>query len=160
MLGGQFLDHRRGLELVGGAIVIAMGVVMLLPRADHAASSGGRGCRPQFGHDGALRAGLAGAAFAIGWTPCIGPTLGAILTIAGTEGRASRRGLLLFAYSLGLAHPVPGRRLWLPTALAAMRPLRAHWATGDARVRARCWSFVGVLLATGQLTELTARLAG
>src|SRR4029079_5750158 len=104
ILGSQFLEHRRGLELISGAIVIAMGIVMLAPRWLTFLQRQAR-LPMQFGHDGALWAGLAGAAFAIGSTPCIGPTLGAILTVAGTEGRATDGAVLLFAYSLGLAIP-------------------------------------------------------
>ena len=156
ILGSQFLEHRRGLELIGGAIVIAMGIVMLAPRWITFLQRQAR-LPMQFGHDGALWAGLAGAAFAIGWTPCIGPTLGAILTVAGTEGRATDGAVLLFAYSLGLAVPFLAAGIWLSTALAATRPLRAHWET-VTRASGLVLVFVGVLLATGQLAEISARL--
>jgi cytochrome c-type biogenesis protein len=46
-----------------------------------------------------------GAAFAFGWTPCIGPILGAILAVAGIQAELSRGLVLLLAYSLGLAIP-------------------------------------------------------
>ena len=156
ILGSQFLEHRRGLELIGGAIVIAMGIVMLAPRWITFLQRQAR-LPMQFGHDGALWAGVAGAAFAIGWTPCIGPTLGAILTVAGTEGRATDGAVLLFAYSLGLAIPFLAAGTLAVTALAATRPLRAHWET-VTRASGLVLVFVGVLLATGQLAEISARL--
>jgi cytochrome c-type biogenesis protein len=156
LLGAQFLEHRRGLERVGGVIVITQGIVMLAPRWITFLQRQAR-LPMQFGHDGALWAGLAGAAFAIGWTPCIGPTLGAILTVAGTEGRAADGAVLLFAYSLGLGLPFLAAGIWLSTALAATRPLRAHWET-VTRASGLVLVFVGVLLATGQLAEISARL--
>ena len=81
------------------------------------------------------------------------PRSASILTIAGTEGRATDGAVLLFAYSLGLALPFLAAGIWLSTALAATRPLRAHWEHGHPRRPAPCWSFVGVLLATGQLAR-------
>jgi cytochrome c-type biogenesis protein len=156
VLGGQFLDHRRGLELVGGAIVIAMGVLMLLPTAMLLQREWRLPIpRPQHGPAGAA---AAGAAFAIGWTPCIGPTLGSILTIAGTEGQGLDGALLLFVYSLGLGIPFLAAALFLPATLAAVRPLREHWGL-VTRASGAVLILVGVLLATGQLTDLTTRLA-
>jgi cytochrome c-type biogenesis protein len=156
ILGSQFLEHRRGLELVGGVIVIAMGIVMLAPRWITFLQRQAR-LPMQFGHDGALWAGIAGAAFAIGWTPCIGPTLGTILTVAGTEGRATDGAVLLFAYSLGLGVPFLAAGIWLSSVLAATRPLRAHWEL-VTRGFGAVLVFVGILLATGQLAEISARL--
>jgi cytochrome c-type biogenesis protein len=156
ILGSQFLEHRRGLELIGGVIVIAMGIVMLAPRWITFLQRQAR-LPMQFGHDGALWAGLAGAAFAIGWTPCIGPTLGTILTVAGTEGRATDGAVLLFAYSLGLGLPFLAAGIWLSSVLAATRPLRQHWEL-VTRGFGAVLVFVGVLLATGQLAEISARL--
>jgi cytochrome c-type biogenesis protein len=56
----------------------------------------------KFGYVGAL---LIGAAFAFGWTPCIGPILGGILTYAGTLEKVNQGVFLLFVYSLGLGIP-------------------------------------------------------
>jgi cytochrome c-type biogenesis protein len=56
----------------------------------------------RFGYVGAL---LIGAAFAFGWTPCIGPILGGILTFAGTLENVNQGVLLLLMYSLGLGIP-------------------------------------------------------
>ena len=79
---------------------------------------------------------VAGAAFAIAWTPCIGPTLGAILSAAAASGSAARGALLLAVYSAGLAIP------FLATALAFSRMadrLRRDQAPlrGDRRGRRR-----------------------
>ena len=156
ILGGQFLEHRRGLELIGGGIVIALGVLMVLPAGMRLFQRELR-MPIRSGDGGALWAGLAGAAFAIGWTPCIGPTLGSILTIAGTEGRAVDGALLLLVYSLGLAVPFLAAGIWLSSALAATRPLRAHWDL-VTRVSGVVLICVGLLVATGRLAEISARL--
>ena len=103
LLGAQFVSHRRGLELVGGVLVVTFGLILLLP-------AGGRllwirqpvGRRPR-SHLGAL---LTGSAFAVGWSPCLTPTLGSILTIAGAAGHAAQGALLLAAYSLGMGIPI------------------------------------------------------
>jgi cytochrome c-type biogenesis protein len=157
ILGGQFLDHRRGLELVAGALVIAMGVAMLLPTA----SLLGRTwklpapARPQ----GPLGAALAGAAFGVGWTPCIGAQLAAILAIASSHGRAADGALLLLVYGLGLGIPFLAAGIWLSTVLGATRGLREHWLA-VTRVAGVILIGAGILLATGRLTEITTRLSG
>ena len=157
VLGSQFLDHRRGLELVGGAIVIAMGVLMLMP----AASMIGRGWKlpaPARPH-GPLGAALAGAAFGIGWTPCIGAQLAAILAIAGSRGRAGDGALLLFVYGLGLGVPFLAAGIWFPSVMSATRLLRDRWAL-VTRISGAVLIVAGVLLASGRLTDISTRLAG
>ena len=66
-----------------------------------------------------------GAIFALGWTPCIGPTLGAIFGLAAM-GQAAQSGLLFAAYSLGLGLPFIGLALALDEAPRLVRPLRAR----------------------------------
>jgi len=96
---------------------------------------------------------VAGVAFAVAWTPCIGPTLAAILTLAGTSTSALEGGLMLAVYSAGLAIP------FLLTAIAFTRMTTAfdfvkrHYAvimaTGGGVLIA-----MGVLVFTGELTRL------
>ena len=96
---------------------------------------------------------IAGAAFAVAWTPCIGPTLAAILTLAGTSGSAVQGGVMLAVYSAGLGIP------FLLTAVAFTRMTTAfdfvkrHYAaimaTGGVVLIA-----MGVLVFTGELTQL------
>jgi len=96
---------------------------------------------------------IAGAAFAIAWTPCIGPTLAAILTLAGSTGSVAQGGLMLAVYSAGLGIP------FLVTAIAFARMttafgfIRRHYpaimAAGGVVLIA-----MGVLVFTGELTQL------
>src|ERR1700742_4180335 len=101
-LGSALQDHKQLLTKISGALIIAMGVLFVASlfitrlnrewHVDALLSRAGRG--------GPI---VAGAAFAIAWTPCIGPTLGAILTAASLEGSLGRGALLLAFYSAGLA---------------------------------------------------------
>src|ERR671931_421122 len=102
-------------------------------------------------------AGLTGVAFAIGWTPCTGPTLAAIFALAA-GGSATSGAILLAVYALGLGVPFLLAGLFFTKALTASRWLRAHWrvvglASGSLLV------LFGVLLASGELVQLTTRLA-
>jgi cytochrome c-type biogenesis protein len=104
VLGQLLLAYRHELNLVGGAIVIAFGLLTLglvrpswLERDLHFSVSlpGGQ----------PLAAYVLGMAFAFGWTPCIGPILGAILTVSATSATASNGVILPGVYSLGLGVP-------------------------------------------------------
>ena len=77
-------------------------------------------------------AGLVGAAFAVGWTPCIGPILGSILTYAAPTGSPGIGATLLFTYSLGLGIPFLLAGLFLTRTMGAFRWLRDRWTFVNA----------------------------
>jgi cytochrome c-type biogenesis protein len=151
-LGSTLNDHRQTLEKVSAVVIVALGVFFLLTpfvarlgrewRIDALMERAGRG--------GPV---VAGAAFAIAWTPCVGPTLGAILTAASLSGSTSRGAFMLAVYSAGLAIP------FLLTAIAFNRmttlfsSVKRHYgaiiATGGAIL-----IVMGVLIWTGELTQL------
>ncbi len=104
LLGQTLAKYQRTISQVGGAFIIVMGVyvagwlrIPFLTRYWKVELKG----RPA----GTLGAFLAGITFAGGWTPCVGPILGSILTLAGTVGKVRTGLLMLGAYSLGLAIP-------------------------------------------------------
>jgi cytochrome c-type biogenesis protein len=101
---GAILHHRLGLERIAGVVVIVMGLATMgllrVPLLAREARIDLRRIRP-----GLAGAAPLGAAFAIGWTPCIGPVLAAILAVAASTQNGWWGALLLLAYSLGLGIP-------------------------------------------------------
>ena len=131
-LGALLLYNRLPVERVAGVFIAIMGAFLLLEGRIGFLSRGGDWSQRIAG--GSLwTAPVLGAAFAITWTPCIGPVLGAVLTLAGTTASLSQGVLLLTAYSLGLGVPFLALglsavrvRLWLRSAgrvTAALQPL-------------------------------------
>src|SRR5207237_10939551 len=95
-----------------------------------------------------------GVAFAFGWTPCIGPILGAILTISATQDDVGTGIRLLAAYSLGLGLPFMLTALFLRSAVAHLKRMRTvgrylQWAAGGILIAG------GVAMMTGQLTAFS-----
>ena len=136
VLGAQFLDHRRGLELVGGAVVIAMGVLMLMPAASliaRALEAAGASAQPH----GPLGQRVPAPPSASAGRPASAhswrPSWRSPAAMAGPADGA----LLLFVYGLGLGVPFLAAGVWLPRVMSATRVLRDHWDAGDARVGCR-----------------------
>jgi cytochrome c-type biogenesis protein len=151
-LGSVLRDSRGTLDKVAGAVIIALGVFFLLtPFVDRF----NREWRPEAlisraGSGGPL---LAGAAFAVAWTPCVGPTLGSILTAASVSDTVAKGGILLLFYSLGLAVPFLLTAIAFTRATAAFRWLRDRYLIITA-VSGVVLITMGLLLFTGELTQL------
>ena len=155
-LGSFFKDHDETLTKVSAALIVAMGVLFVasvfVPRlnrewhVDPLLERAGRG--------GPL---VAGAAFAIAWTPCIGPTLGAILSAAALSDSAGRGAFLLAVYSAGLAVPFLATAVAFSRMTTAFTVLKRHYraivAVGGVILIA-----MGVLIWTGELTRLNAEV--
>jgi cytochrome c-type biogenesis protein len=110
------------------------------------------------GGGGLVTAAIVGLAFAIAWTPCVGPTLAAILTLAAGGGGAAEGAVLLAAFSLGLGLPFVLFGLAFTRSLGLSRWLRRRWRIVSL-VSATLLVGFGILLISGELVELTARLA-
>jgi cytochrome c-type biogenesis protein len=113
---------------------------------------------PHLERFGPVAAPVAGAAFGLGWTPCIGPVLGAVLGFAAKESDLGRASVLLVAYSLGLGVS------FLAVGLAMGRLTRTlAWFKRHSRaitlVSAAILALFGVILLTDQLPEVTARMS-
>ena len=78
---------------------------------------------------------IAGAAFAVAWTPCVGPTLASILAAASTSDSVGHGGVLLAFYSLGLAVPFLLTAVAFDRATSAFRWIRDHYMLVTARLR-------------------------
>lgn len=103
---------------------------------------------------------LMGLVFAAGWTPCIGPQLGAALTLAGASGADALHGaLLLMAFSLGLGIPFLLTALMLDSAQGVLRKLQRNMRVIEL-FSGIFLVIVGITIASGQLQSLSTRFAG
>jgi len=154
---GQVIgEHKRTLEIISGTLVALFGAaVIAMAFTDRLARSWQAGWLLQ---NAGVSPIVAGAAFAIAWTPCIGPTLGAILSAAAGSSTVSHGGVLLAAYSLGLAVPFLLCAMALQRVLGPMRwASRHHRAIG--LVSGTILLTLGLLILTGEMAQLTARLS-
>jgi cytochrome c-type biogenesis protein len=145
-LGTALRSHQGQVTLVLGVLTIVLGLLFagLLDRFSFAGRIVRPSLRPRAGLVGAP---LLGVMFGLGWSPCIGPTLTAVLTLAYTSGTAARGAFLAFIYCLGLGVP------FLFVALAFSRGMRAFgWARRHARLVTGIGG--GMLVAVG-LLEVT-----
>jgi cytochrome c-type biogenesis protein len=99
---------------------------------------------------------VAGAAFAFAWTPCVGPTLGSILTAASVQGTVAKGAILLLFYSAGLAVPFLLTAVAFTRMTAGFRWLRDHYAVITA-LSGLVLIAMGLLLLTGELTQLNLK---
>lgn len=151
-LGERLRDNQDLLTEIGAILLIVMGVLFVaatfvdrLNREWHVEALLARA-----GKGGPI---VAGAAFSIAWTPCVGPALGGVLTLAGIQGEAARGAFLLAVYSLGLAIPFLITALAFSRATTAFAVIKRHYgaivATGGGILIA-----MGALILTGAFTEL------
>ncbi len=155
--GAVLLENRRTLEIVAGVFIAVAGLVYVgvpLPRLLLAER------RLELPHrvGGVAAPALAGVAFAVGWTPCVGPTLAAILALAAGGGHPAQGAVLLAVYALGLGIPFLLFGLLFTRSLGLVRALRRHWRVVGIASGSLLVAF-GVLLATGELVRLMTRLA-
>jgi cytochrome c-type biogenesis protein len=151
-LGQTLREHQDLLTNVGAVMLIVMGVLFIgatfidrLNREWHIDALLARA-----GKGGPI---VAGAAFSIAWTPCTGPALGGILTLASIDGELAHGAFLLAIYSLGLAVPFLITALAFSRATSAFGALKRHYAAivgvGGAILIA-----MGVLILTGGFNQL------
>jgi cytochrome c-type biogenesis protein len=151
-LGATLRDERGTLDVLAGGAIIAMGLLFLatpfVPRLN-------KEWRPDVllaraGTGGPV---IAGLAFAVAWTPCIGPTLAAILATASTADTVTKGGVLLAFYSAGLAIPFLLTAVAFTRATSAFRWLRDRYLAITA-VSGVILMAMGFLILTGEMTRL------
>jgi cytochrome c-type biogenesis protein len=125
LAGGALTDHRLQLVKLSGIVIVAMGLVMIglirLPALDRSFAPG---LGPARASGSSV---LLGGAFGLAWTPCIGPVLGSILTLAATGATAARGAALLAAYAAGLAVPFMVAGVALGKVMSGARRVRDHY---------------------------------
>ena len=148
-LGRLLLVHNDVITRVLGVVVIVVGLAFLgrIPLLQRTTRLS---LRPAAGLAGAP---LLGVVFGLGWTPCLGPTLAAVYSLAATEATAGRGAVLSVAYCLGLGVPFVLVAIGARWAVGATTFLRRH-ARAVTRTGGAILVLVGVLLVTGAWTEM------
>ncbi|HEX7166194.1 MAG TPA: cytochrome c biogenesis protein CcdA [Acidimicrobiales bacterium] len=152
-LGQLLADHQRLLERIAGLSIIVMGLFLAGVVAPGFLQ---RERRFQVIPDrlGTLAPPVMGMAFAFGWTPCIGPSLAAVLGFAANEDTLARGVLLLFAYSIGLGVPFVAAGLAFGRLTSVFAWVRRHFRILNVASGAVLAS-LGFLLLTGRLGRVS-----
>ena len=151
--GAFVLNNQVLLARISGVVVIVFGLHFLgifrIPLLD-------REMRMDAGEQGggALGAYVLGLAFAFGWTPCIGPQLGAILSLAAQEGSMERGTLLLGVYALGLGLPFLLAAVFIERSMTLMARLKRHMKLIE-RLMGGLLILVGLALVTGAFSDFS-----
>ena len=151
--GAFFLTNQTIFAKLAGAVVLIFGLhflglfrIGLLDR-EARLDAGDRG-------GSAFGAYVLGLAFAFGWTPCIGPQLGAILSLAAQEGSVQRGTVLLAVYAAGLGLPFLLAALFIERAMGVMSRLKRHMKWIE-RAMGLLLVLVGLALLTGAFTDFS-----
>jgi cytochrome c-type biogenesis protein len=157
LLGSALTDVQDGVQRVGGVVVVVMGLALLgVIRGPLAREKRLITRLPRI--TGPLRPLVVGVAFGAAWSPCVGPLLGAALTVAARSGQAGRGAVLLFAYALGIGVPFLLASLGLASSPRLAERLRRIGPRIE-RLAGGLLVVLGVLLATGAYRHLTSYLA-
>jgi cytochrome c-type biogenesis protein len=148
-----FLQNQVIFTQIAGVVVMVFGLHFIglfrIPFLDQEA-------RLDAGDKGGSMAGayVLGLAFAFGWTPCIGPQLGAILSLAATEASVARGTILLGVYAAGLGIPFLLAALFITQAMGVMTKIKRHMKAIE-RVSGALLIVVGIALMTGAFSAIS-----
>lgn len=157
LVGGSLSGLQTVVQRAGGVLVVVMGLALIgVVRGPLAAEHRLLSAVPRVG--GPLRPFVVGVVFGAAWTPCVGPLLGAALTIAAASGQALRGALLLVAYAIGIGVPFMLASLGLASSRTARKRL-ARIAPVIQRAGGVLLVGLGILLLTGAYQHLTSYLA-
>lgn len=152
-VGVAFLQYQDWLNTAAGIVVMIFGAhfvgVYRIGFLDREArlDAGDRG-------GSAFGAYILGLAFAFGWTPCIGPQLGAILSLAASEASVARGTLLLAVYAIGLGVPFLLVAAFLPRLTGVMGWMKRHMEQIERVMGLLLWT-IGLLMLTGGFSSLS-----
>lgn len=160
-LGALLMEQQALIVRVLGAVTIVSGLMLtgLLSRIPLAGRTFRFSYRPRVGWAGAP---VVGVVFGLGWTPCIGPTLAAVLTLATSSAGAGRGAVLSLAYSAGLGVPFVLAAFSFHRALRRFGWARRHAGTprGIMRTGGAMLVLLGLLQITGMWLALISRMQG
>ncbi|UOA14884.1 MULTISPECIES: cytochrome c biogenesis CcdA family protein [Sulfitobacter] len=151
--GMFFLQNQALFAKISGVVIIVFGLhfvgLFRIPFLDQEA-------RLDAGDKGGSSFGayVLGLAFAFGWTPCIGPQLGAILSLAASEASVSRGTLLLGVYAAGLGIPFLLAAMFITRAMTLMNRIKPHMKLIE-RIMGGLLVLVGLALVTGAFTTFS-----
>ncbi len=154
-IGYELIDHQRELTKILGVLTILLGLVFagVVPWMQrdvriHSVPAVGLGAAP-----------LLGVLFGLGWTPCIGPTLGAVLTLSGLGGSPTRGAFLAFVYCLGLGLPFLVAAVSYRKMMTTVGWVRRH-QLAVMRFGGGMLVVVGLLLVTGAWDSMIVHIKG
>ncbi len=157
-LGSFLVSNQNTFTRIAGWVIVAMGLFIAVTAVWNPSILMGlmreRRLEVRPSRLGAWAPPVMGVAFGFGWTPCIGPVLAAILTLAANEETVGRGMLLLFSYSMGLGVPFLAASIGLSKAFAAFRWLRTYLRPVHVASGLLLAGF-GVLMITGRITDLS-----
>lgn len=157
LLGSSLGEVRDVVERVGGALILVMGLALLgVIRGRLARERRLFATLPRVPH--AIRPVVVGIAFGAAWSPCVGPLLGAALSVAATDGEAGRGAVLLFAYAMGIGVPFLLAALGLASSPALAEKLRRVGPKVE-KLSGVTLVVLGALLVTGLYDHLVSYLA-
>ena len=151
--GAFFLQNQTLFAQISGVVIIIFGLhfigVFRIPFLD-------REARMDAGDQGGSSFGayVLGLAFAFGWTPCIGPQLGAILSLAASEGSVARGTLLLGVYAIGLGVPFLLAAIFISRAMGFMNRIKRHMVLIE-RIMGGLLIVVGLALLFGAMSSMS-----
>ena len=152
VFGRFFLMNQEWFVGIAGAIVMIFGAHFLgvfrigFMDREMRVDAGDRG-------GSAFGAYVLGLAFAFGWTPCIGPILGSILSLAASEASVTRGTTLLGVYAIGLGIPFLLVAAFFPSMTGLMAWMKRHMERIERVMGLLLWT-VGLMMMTGQFTDL------
>lgn len=156
-LGSGLGRHQAVLTRASGVVMVGFALYLVGTMVLHRPSFYGEyRFHPRLAKLGRAGAPVAGAAFAFGWTPCVGPILGSILVIASQQHEAWRGGVLLLLYSAGLGLPLLAGAIALERIRGVLNWFRSH-ATLVTIVSAVALGAIGVLLVLDRLAWITTQ---
>lgn len=152
-MGQMFLQNQDWFGRIAGVVIIAFGLhfigLIKIPFLY-------REARLDAGDQGgsAFGAYILGLAFAFGWTPCIGPILGTILSLAAQEGSFARSGLLMGLYALGLGLPFILAAVFINRAIRVMNRFKRHMRKVEVAMGILL-VLIGIALLTGAFSKMS-----